>query len=104
MNSKSLETFKRLFWFFDRKAPIDPSDRNLITHQVLAYGGLDDIRKLIRLYGKKTVVREFKKPRAGLYQPAVLNFIQHLLGVKRVAKEKYVKNLYAASSRNIRSR
>lgn len=89
-----INPFKHLFWFLDSNKLDLNKDRNLIVHQVLAYGTLEDLRQLIKLYGKETVRKEFKKPQAGLYQPSILNFAQHVLGVAKVDQNKYLKRVY----------
>ena len=101
---KKATAFAHLFWFLDAGKLDFKKDRNLIVHQVLAYGSLDDLRKLFKIYGKRAVRREFIKHKPGLYQPNILAFVQHILGVKRLAKKNYLKNVYAASSRSIRRR
>lgn len=84
--------FKPLFWFLAADKLDPDKDKNLIIHQVLAYGTLKDLKALFKLYGKPMVKKEFQNPRAGLYQPSVLNFCQHLLGVKKINPQKYLKN------------
>jgi len=104
MKRKIPKSFAPLFWFLDYKK-LDPGeDKHLIIHQVLSYGTMDDLRELLKIYGFKTVRNEFKKPKAGLYQPKILAFCQYILGVKKLDKQKYLKNVYAASFRGARSR
>ncbi len=97
---KELNQFKRLFWFIDPSRLDIRKDRNLIIHQVLAYGTLADVKRLFKLYGKRTVKQEFQKPKKGLYQPSVLYFIQYLLGVNKINAKEYLKNIYEAPFRN----
>lgn len=97
------KSFASYFWFVDHKKLNLEKDKHLIVHQVLSYGTMDDLRKLLKIYGLTVVQKEFKKPKAGLYQPNVLAFCQYILGVKKLDKQKYLKNIYAASSRDIKS-
>lgn len=98
------KNFAPLFWFLDYKKLDLEEDKHLIVHQVLSYGTMDDLRELFKIYGFKTVREEFKKPKPGLYQPSVLAFCQYILGVNKLDKQKYLKNVYAASFRGARSR
>ena len=68
-------------------------DKNLIIHQVLAYGSMDNVRELLKIYGIKIVKEEFKKPRAGLYYPSILEFFRFLFKIKHLDKSKYLKNI-----------
>jgi hypothetical protein len=100
--SNKTANFPHLFWFLDA-SKLDPKkDKNLIIHQVLAYGSMDDLRKLFKIYGKKTIRKEFLKPKPGLYQPNILALVKSLLGINRLAKKNYLKNIYAAPSRSVR--
>lgn len=102
MKRKIPRRFAPIFWFLDYKKLDPQKDRHLIIHQILSYGTIDDLREMFKLYDFKTVQKEFKKPKAGLYQPSVLAFCQHILGVKKLDKRKYLKNVYAASFRGAR--
>jgi hypothetical protein len=88
-------TINKLFWFLKNKANgLDlEKDRNMIIHQTLALGSMDDVRKLFEVYDKTTVRSEFQKPAKGLYHPAVLELSQYLLGI-RVDKSQYIKDIY----------
>lgn len=97
---KELTKFKPLFWFLNADKLDPQKDRNLIVHQVLSYGTLDDLRRLLKLYGKAAVRREFKKPAPGLYQPSILNFCQHVLGIKKINPKRYLKKIHETSFRN----
>ncbi|PIR92630.1 hypothetical protein COU01_00680 [Candidatus Falkowbacteria bacterium CG10_big_fil_rev_8_21_14_0_10_44_15] len=94
--------FKHLFWFANSGKLNLKKDKHLIIHQVLSHGNMDDVRRLFKIYGKQTIRKEFKKPEPGLYYPDILNFVQYLLGIKKITKKKYLKNLYATPSRNFR--
>jgi len=92
---KGLETIGRLFWYLKNRAEnLDISkDRNMIIHQALALGSMDDVRKIFEVYGKDTARKEFQKPVKGLYHPAVLELFQYLLKTK-VDKVQYIKNIH----------
>ncbi|MDZ7612006.1 MAG: hypothetical protein U5L10_04545 [Candidatus Moranbacteria bacterium] len=92
-NSK-LPDFSKLFWFLDYQKLDAQRDSNLIVHQVLAYGSLEDIFKLIDFYGKDKVRQEFLNAKKGLYDPAVLKLIAFLLDCENIEKKKYVKKIY----------
>ncbi len=100
---QTIGSLGKLFWFADPKKLSARKNKNLIIHQALSQGNLKDIKKLFSLYSKPAIKREFLKPRAGLYHPAVLKFCADLLGVKIPAKggsasggkyQKYIKKIY----------
>lgn len=86
--------FSKLFWFLDAKKLDKNKDRNLIIHQVLAFGSLRDIRKLFKVYPKAVIKDEFLKNRKGIYDPKTLAWLKIILGVKRIDERKYVKKIY----------
>lgn len=96
---KELQFVNKLFWFLKNKAGgLDvQKDRNLIIHQALALGTMDDVRKMFEIYGANVMRQEFQKPAKGLYQPAVLELFQHLLKVK-VNKSHYIKDFYGKTT------
>jgi len=91
---KGLKTIGRLFWFLKNRAEnLDmKKDRNMIIHQALALGSIDDVRKVFEVYGEDTTRKEFQKPVKGLYQPAVLELFQYLLKTN-VDKSQYIKDI-----------
>jgi len=95
MNMANLKPNK-LFWFLRKNGNIlnVSDDRNLIIHQTLALGSMDDVRKIFHQYGKDIVRQEFEKPVRGLYAPSVLRFFEFVLGVKLKNSEQYLKNMY----------
>ncbi|HEX7586642.1 MAG TPA: hypothetical protein VF390_03355 [Patescibacteria group bacterium] len=93
---KKLKKTNKLFWFLDSRAQkLDPQkDRNMIIHQSLALGTLEDVKDILFFYGKKTVKKEFQKPVRGLYHPAVFKLFEYLLKIRVKNKERYIKNIY----------
>lgn len=85
---------KALFWDVNLKNLDLKQDRHFIIHRVLSYGTMDDARSLFKIYGKKTVRREFLKPQAGIYYPNILELCKHILGIKRINKKYYLKKVY----------
>lgn len=82
-----------LFWDVNL-SKIDPEkDKNYIIHRVLSYGTMDDIRNLFKIYDKKIIREEFLKPCKGCYYPNILKLCQHLLGIKKIDKNKYLKKI-----------
>lgn len=69
-------------------------------HQILAYGGLEDIKELKNLIGIEKIKRSFLKYPKKVYRPAGLNFILNLiLNLAQVIdRNKYLKDV----PRNIR--
>lgn len=96
---EGLKTISRLFWFLKNKAGnLDvKNDRNMIIHQALALGSMDDARKIFEIYGEETTRKEFQKPVKGLYQPAVLELFQYLLKAK-VDKSQYIKDIHGKNA------
>ena len=96
---KGLETIGRLFWFLKNRAEgLDmEKDRNMIIHQALALGSMDDVRKIFEVYGEDTTRKEFQKPVKGLYHPAVLELFQYLLKTN-VDKSQYIKNIHGKNA------
>ena len=99
MAENKLKKFKHLFWFTDvNKLDLD-KNRNLIVHQVLAYGAMDDIKLLFQMYPKSEIKKEFldSKKGKGLYNPAVFELCKLLVGVKkgdRINSKYYIKKVY----------
>jgi len=94
MSNKNIQQFSHLFWFLDVKKLNEDEDKNLIIHQVLAYGTMGEIKKLIKIYGKETVRKEFLKPKPGLYYPNILELICFILDVEKLDKRKYLRNIH----------
>lgn len=94
---------KGLFWFLKKKGGgLDlQKDQNLIIHQTLALGSMEDVQNLFHEYGKETIRQEFGKPIRGIYTPAVFNFFEYVLGLQIKNSEQYIKNIYGKTlSRN----
>lgn len=67
-------------------------DKNMIIHQTLSLGSMNDVRKILDLYGKDVIQEEFQKPAKGLYHPAVLEFFEFIFKTK-IDKSKYLKDI-----------
>lgn len=85
---------KGLFWDVHFRKLDLRRDRHFIIHRILAYGTMDDLRALLKIYGKKIVRKEFLKPQSGLYYPNILELCLHLFEIKKVNEKKYLKNIY----------
>jgi len=94
-NRSELTDLGKLFWFLDFKKLDAKRDRNLIVHQVLAYGSLEDIRKLLDFYGREKVREEFLEARKGLYDRAVLRLVSLILKCPIEDENYYIKEIYA---------
>ncbi len=69
-------------------------DRVYIIHQILSYGGLKEIRQLLRIYTPKEIKETFINYPKKVYRPAVFYFIKHFileLKDKPLKEEDYVK-------------
>ena len=93
MSNNKDTKFDHLFWYLGGHTPDYQKDKNLIVHQVLSMGTMEDLRQLFRLYDHETIRHEFLKARPGLYYPNILEFSKFLLGVKKVDKNKYLKRI-----------
>lgn len=68
-------------------------DRAYIVNQVLSFGTLDEIRWLMRTYGKKTVREVFLNQPIKVYTPSAFKFSQILLDVPEVGADRYDQTL-----------
>lgn len=68
-------------------------DRPYIVNQVLSYGTLDEIRWLMKTYGKDTVKQVFLEQPIKVYTPSAFRFSQLLLGVSGVMADRYDQTL-----------
>ncbi|MBU2595311.1 hypothetical protein KJ713_00545 [Patescibacteria group bacterium] len=90
---RNINQFNNLFWFLPEKNLDQERDKNLIIHQVLSYGTMDDLRLLFKIYGRQTIKQEFLRSKLGLYYPNILEFVCFILGVKNLDKDKYLKKI-----------
>lgn len=88
----------KLFWFTDPLKLTLVEDKHLIIHTVLAYGSIADITFLFQLYSYSTIRKIFLQPKAGLYDPRALAFVQELLHVRRLNFNHYIRHVGQASS------
>lgn len=94
--NKELKKLDKLFWFFPKKGTSldEDKDKNMIIHQTLALGNMNDLKELFSVYGEETIREEFQKPAKGMYSSAVLELVQFLLKVRIKNKSPYIKNIY----------
>ncbi len=91
------ESFQGILWSRDVKKLSLKRDKVYIIHQVLSYGTLEQIRWLIKIYGKKEIGKVFEEAPMKVYRPSTFNFIKNIiLDLKRktIPSEKYVTTLY----------
>lgn len=91
------ESFQGILWSKNIKNLDLKRDKAYIIHQVLSYGTLEQIRWLLKVYGKKEVRKVFEEAPMRVYCPSTFNFIKNIiLGLKRktIPSEKYVTTLY----------
>lgn len=89
-------SWRGLLWW----APLDRlgvrRDRAAIIHHVLAFGTLQDIRVLRRLYSSAEIRRVFARSPLGVYSPAAFSFVKNiLLGLHRARLDatRYTKRV-----------
>ena len=73
------------------------NDKQLITHRILSYGDLNDIRSLFKLYGLKDLQQIFLTKPMNLYTKPGLNFVKDvILNMEKavINESKYVKTLH----------
>lgn len=68
-------------------------DRAYIVNQVLSYGTLDEIRWLMKTYGKDVVKQVFLNQPIKVYTPSAFRFSQLLLGVSGIMADRYDQTL-----------
>lgn len=96
--NKQLGQLSRLFWQLDPSKLDAQKDRTLIIHHVLAYGSLEDVKKLFKFYGLPTVRKEFARPQRGLYAPSVFELFRTFFGLKYLRPSNYVKHVGGAAA------
>lgn len=102
--TKISQVFRPYLWSYDL-AKLDPrKNRDLIIHQVLAFGSMDAVRALYKFYGKNVIRQAFRKPYRGAYSAPVFNLFKTLLGLKHLREEAYVKQISKPALRNSRSK
>jgi len=93
---KLLQKLKKVFWSVDFKNLDINKNKSYIIHQTLAFGSLDDIRSLFKIYSLGEIRQTFLKHPQPFYSPQGLNFLQkYILHIKdKLPKEKYVKDVF----------
>lgn len=87
-------SFQNIFWSVKLK-DLDPEkDKIYIVNQILAYGGLEELRWLFKTYPKEAVKKIFINQPIKTYRASAFNFVKEiLLGIKRhLPEERYVIN------------
>lgn len=84
----------KLFWFTKPSHLNLAKDREIIIHQTLSQGSLEDIRFLFRKYSMRVIKKIFLKGKKGLYDPRVLALLQIMLRIKRINKNRYLKHVH----------
>ena len=90
----SIADFSNLLWSRKASSLDFEKDKIYIVHQVLSFGSLDQVKKLIKLYSKKEVIRVFNQYPKKNYTPASFNFVKKIiLGLEtaRLSHKNYVK-------------
>lgn len=87
---------KGFFWSVGKNKIDIQKDNVYIVNQVLAYGNLEDIKKLIETYTSNTIKEVFINQPKKIYTPSCFNFVKnHVLHInQKINKERYVKSLY----------
>lgn len=84
---KKLQPF---LWSVDIKNLEIEKDRVYIINQILAFGGLEEIRWLFKVYSKRAIKETFTKKPLKVYIPSSFNFAKEiLLGIKNKDLDPY---------------
>lgn len=91
------KSLQPILWSADVNKLDIQKDKYYITHQVLIYGTLKEIRWLFQTYGLRTVVGVFLHEPARWYPKKMFYFIKnYILGLKNknLNEENYVTSIY----------
>lgn len=96
MSKKIPQKLQGALWSYDVKKLDIEKNKNYITHQILMYGDLNDIKWLLKTYPKKVIKQEFLKKPQKIYTAPILNFVKTIiLNIKQdINKKNYVKTIY----------
>lgn len=90
-------SFQGILWS-KRVGKLDlEKDKNYIVHQVLAYGSLEQIKRMFTIFPKKEIIQIFVKSPRKNYSPSAFNFVKnYILGLKdkKINSGAYVKVLF----------
>jgi hypothetical protein len=92
----------RLFWSANQDVLDVERDRDEIIHHTLAYGSVEDIRYLLRLYSRPIVKKSFLEGRPGYYSPQAVAFAQSLFSIPKLNFSHYTKRVKGTPLRNPR--
>lgn len=83
-------------WSVDIKNLDLEKDKTYIINHLLAYGGLEDLKWLFKVYSKETVRNAFVRQPMKTYTPSAFNFAKEMLlglGGKKLDPYQYDINL-----------
>ncbi len=95
--NKIPKSFQPILWSMNVKNLDLEKNKVYIIHQVLAYGTLEEIRWLFKVYGQRTMRNIFLRYPQNIYSPPVLYLVKNIiLGLKNIiiSKKQYVKTLF----------
>lgn len=101
-SSKIPKTLQGILWSCSVEKLDLERDKNYIIHQVLAYGDLEQINWLLKIYGKEEIKKEFLSAPQNAYSPTSFIFAKDIvLGLKDISldKERYVQNILGGVNR-----
>lgn len=79
-------------WSYDLSELNLRKHRDLVIFQVLNFGGMKEVRWLLRTYSRRQISEVVKHPRRGRWLPDVLNFWVYILKI-RLSKIRFNKAL-----------
>jgi hypothetical protein len=74
-------SLRRVLWSKDIKSVDAARDRPYIVHQVLAFGTLNDLRELGRLYSSSVIRQTFIHDPIKIYTRSAYEFARKILGI-----------------------
>ena len=95
MKPKIPQSLQPFLWSVKIKDLDLKQDKVFIINQILAFGGLKQLKWLFNVYSKKTIKQVFLNHPIKTYRAPTFNFIKTIiLGIKKqnLIKEKYVIN------------
>jgi len=96
MKNKIPQSLQPFLWSAKIKDLDLKRDKVFIVNQILAFGGLKELKWLFNIYPKTTIKQIFLNHPIKTYRVATFNFIKEIileLESKKLTKEKYVINI-----------